>query len=116
VSHGSGAAAADIPFELDSYRINTLVAINELKKLAQELRSDSSRRILIRGHSDAMGTPEYNLALSQRRADTVQQYLLSHGAPASSIAVEAVGDKEPVDSNNDPVAWSRNRRVQVLWR
>ncbi len=110
------AAVTDIPFELDSYRINTLIAINELKKLAQDLRNDPGRRIVIRGHSDAMGTPEYNMVLSKRRADTVQQYLISHGAPIDSITVEAVGDKEPVDARNDPVAWARNRRVQVLWR
>jgi peptidoglycan-associated lipoprotein len=43
-------------------------------------------------------------------------FLISHGAPLDRITVEAVGDSEPIDPGNNPVAWAKNRRVQVLWR
>jgi outer membrane protein OmpA-like peptidoglycan-associated protein len=111
-----GESIADVNFELSSFQITYLPSIVALKRVAQELRNDPSRRLLLRGHSDQMGPDSYKHALSQRRAITVQMFLISHGAPLDRITVEAVGDSEPVDSANNPVAWAKNRRVQVLWR
>ena len=84
--------------------------------MAEELRNEPSRKVLLRGHTDEMGPEGFKRALSQRRAVTVQMFLISHGAPADQITVEAVGDSEPSDSESNPIAWAKNRRVQVLWR
>ncbi len=111
-----GEPIADVNFELSSFQITYLPSIVALKRVAQELRTDPSRRLLLRGHTDQMGPDSYKHALSQRRATTVQMFLISHGAPLDRITVEAVGDSEPVDPGRNPVAWAKNRRVQVLWR
>ena len=111
-----GEPIADVNFELSSYQITYLPSIVALKRVAEELRNDPSRRLLLRGHADQMGPDSYKHALSQRRATTVQMFLISHGAPLDRITVEAVGDSEPIDPENNPVAWAKNRRVQVLWR
>jgi len=121
----TAAAAASLPppepiqdviFVLDSHLITSPQAITELQRAARELASTPGRRLLIRGHSDQMGSPEYKRALSLRRAMTVQNFLVSHGAPADRISLEAVGDTDPADPGNNPVAWARNRRVQLVWR
>jgi outer membrane protein OmpA-like peptidoglycan-associated protein len=121
---GKGSVAAlpppdpvqDVIFVLDSHQITSPQAITELTHAARELAAAPGRRLLIRGHSDQMGTPEYKRNLSLRRAMTVQNFLVSHGAPADRISLEAVGDTDPADPGNNPVAWARNRRVQLVWR
>jgi outer membrane protein OmpA-like peptidoglycan-associated protein len=111
-----GEPIADVNFELSSFQITYLPSIVALKRVAEELRNDPSRKVLLRGHTDQMGPDSYKHALSQRRAVTVQMFLFSHGAPLDQITIEAVGDSEPIDPENNPVAWAKNRRVQVLWR
>lgn len=111
-----GEAVEDVLFDLDRYQVSYLPAIVALRRMAQELAQDPSKRVLIRGHADQMGSSSYKHALSERRAMAVQAFLIKHGAPADRITVEAVSDSEPVDSGSNPVAWAKNRRVQVLWR
>ena len=111
-----GEPVEDILFDLDRYQMSYLPTIIALRRVAQELAQDSSKRVLLRGHADQMGSPSYKHALSERRAMAVQAFLISHGAPADRITIEAVSDSEPVDSGSNPVAWAKNRRVQVLWR
>lgn len=111
-----GESIADVNFDLSSFQITYLPSIVALKRVAEALRNDPSRKVLLRGHTDQMGPDSYKHALSQRRAVTVQMFLFSHGAPLDQITIEAVGDSEPIDPENNPVAWAKNRRVQVLWR
>lgn len=121
---GKGTAASlpppepleDVIFILDSHQITNPQTIAQLTRAARELATTPGRRLVIRGHSDQMGTPEYKRNLSLRRAMTVQNFLVSHGAPADRISLEAVGDTDPADPGNNPVAWARNRRVQLVWR
>jgi outer membrane protein OmpA-like peptidoglycan-associated protein len=112
----TGQPIQDIVFGLDSYLIMSATSVAELKRAAQELAKTPGKRLLIRGHSDHMGLRDHKQALSQRRAATVKNFLVSHGAPPDRISIEAVGDSEPADPGDNPVAWARNRRVQVLWR
>lgn len=111
-----GEAMPDLLFDLDSHLVESPQALADLKRVAEELKHDPSKRLLVRGHSDQMGSPEYKRALSQRRAATVQGFLISHGAPADRISLEAASDTEPVDNGSNPVSWAKNRRVQLLWR
>ena len=105
----------DLSYELDSFRFTQETAL-VLEKAVKLLQEQPKLRILIRGHSDKLGSPEYNIELSRRRASAVENYLIEHGVAADKISIEAVGGKEPMDSSNSPVAWARNRRVQMVWR
>jgi len=106
----------DILFDLDSHMIGNPAFLRELRWIAAQMRADSSKRLLVRGHSDRMGSPEYKRALSQRRAAMVQGFLVAHGAPADRVYIEAASDSDPADPGNNPVAWAKNSRVQMLWR
>jgi outer membrane protein OmpA-like peptidoglycan-associated protein len=108
-------AVPDLAFDLDSSRINRESSL-VLDKAVEALKQHPNVRVLVRGHSDRLGSFEYNLELSRRRASAVEAYLVEHGVAADRISTEALGGKEPMDSNNSPVAWARNRRVQVIWR
>jgi outer membrane protein OmpA-like peptidoglycan-associated protein len=109
-------AMPDVGFAPDSARLDHLPAIHALRRLAQQLRADPDRQILLRGHADARGAPEHNLDLSRQRAEAVREYLVIRGAPADRLVVEAVGSAEPADPHEEPATWARDRRVELLWR
>ncbi|MFT3770826.1 MAG: OmpA family protein [Minicystis sp.] len=109
-------AAPDVLFGLESEKVTAMNAAVALHRVAQEMRLDHRRRLLLRGHADKLGPPKFNVMLSRRRADSVRHFLIAHGAPADRIDIEAVGDAEPADTGDGFMAWAKNRRVQVLWR
>ena len=65
--------------------------------------------IRIEGHCDERGTTEYNIALGQRRAETIERYLGAHGISADRIQTVSYGEERPEVSGSDEQAWSRNR-------
>lgn len=69
--------------------------------------------LLIEGHADERGTIEYNLALGERRADSVVRWLTSRGIAASRLRATSLGEERPAASGHDEAAWSANRRVEV---
>lgn len=79
---------------------------------AEQLRNNP-RNIRLEGHADERGTREYNLALAERRANSVRDFLVLQGADASYVEVVSYGEERPADmaSNND--AWAMNRRVEL---
>lgn len=111
-----GETLVDVPFDLDSYQVNYLPSLVILRQLAAQLASDPSKHLRVRGHSDQMGSTAHKVRLSRSRAMAVQAYLITHGAPAAQISIEAIGASEPIDAGNNPIAWAKNRRVQVVWR
>ena len=70
-------------------------------------------RLNITGHTDAIGSNEYNQALGYRRAQSLQHYFESKGLPANKIIVESRGEKEPADDNNTKDGRANNRRTVV---
>jgi len=64
----------------------------------------------IEGHADERGTREYNLALGERRANTVKDYLMTYGISGNRLSVISYGKERPVNSGSNPLAWSQNRR------
>ena len=64
----------------------------------------------IEGNADERGTNEYNLALGERRAKTVQAYLISYGIAASRLSVISYGEEKPAVDGHDEAAWAKNRR------
>ncbi|APR78431.1 18K peptidoglycan-associated outer membrane lipoprotein [Minicystis rosea] len=113
---GQSEAAPDVLFSLESERITSFDAAMALDRVARELRADPKRRVLLRGHTDRLGTSSFNVVLSRRRAESVRHFLIAHGAPGERIDIESVGDTEPADPGDGFMAWAKNRRVQVIWR
>jgi outer membrane protein OmpA-like peptidoglycan-associated protein len=109
-------ASGDVIFELGDERVGSILATNEIKRVAGELAADPARRLALRGHTDRLGTPAQNLALSRRRAEAIRRLLMAFGAPEDRISIEAAGDAEPADASDTPRGWARNRRVQLFWR
>ena len=64
----------------------------------------------IEGHADERGTREYNLALGERRANAVKDYLMTYGISGGRLSVISYGKERPVNSGSNPLAWSQNRR------
>ncbi len=83
---------------------------------AKLLRSNATLQVSLDGHCDERGTVEYNQALGQKRAETVQQYLIDAGIPANRFRVISYGKERPADEGHDESAWSKNRRVEFSSR
>jgi len=81
-----------------------------LNKQAAWLSRVTSATILIEGHCDERGTREYNLALGERRATAVKDYLISKGVAASRIKTISYGKERPAVLGSNEWAWSQNRR------
>jgi peptidoglycan-associated lipoprotein len=83
---------------------------------ARDLAANSSKRIRLEGHADERGTREYNLALGERRANSVLNYLIVNGASRSQIEVVSYGEERPAQQGQSENAYNRNRRVEVVAR
>ena len=82
----------------------------------QDLRANSSKRIRLEGHADERGTREYNLALGERRAQSIMNFLVVNGAARSQIEVVSYGEEQPADNGSSEASHQRNRRVQIVAR
>lgn len=85
-----------------------------LRENATWLKAHTEYRVLIQGHCDERGTIEYNLALGDRRAGAVRDYLASLGVDRSRARVVSYGEERPAVQGHDESAWSRNRRAESL--
>ncbi len=86
-------------------------AIETLNKNAEIIKKNSGVTIQIAGHCDERGTQEYNLALGERRALAVRDYLISLGIPADKLVTISYGKEQPVDAGHNEEAWAKNRRA-----
>lgn len=80
------------------------------------LRDNPDRSVVIEGHADERGTREYNLALGERRADSVRSFLVSSGVSPRQIEIVSYGEERPEDPGHDEAAWARNRRAVLIYR
>lgn len=85
-----------------------------LLRVGYELTELGIDRALVRGHTDNVGTTEYNLSLSKRRADAVARALTDGGYPAGKIDANGVGATVPTADNNSAEGRSQNRRVVII--
>jgi outer membrane protein OmpA-like peptidoglycan-associated protein len=98
-------------FDSSTLRAEARSNLTELATSLADMREDVE--LLVAGHTDAVGTDDYNLALSQRRAKAAADYLLSRGMPASRINTSGLGESEPVASNDTAEGRQQNRRVEI---
>lgn len=85
-----------------------------LDEIATALAQQYGRDIVIRGFTDGLGDPEECVALSQRRAMAIRDYVVSKGADAQQIRVEGLGQKNPVGDNATASGRSNNRRIEIV--
>jgi peptidoglycan-associated lipoprotein len=81
-----------------------------LERQAAWLRQWTNQRLTVEGHCDERGTREYNLALGERRANAVKDYLAALGVPASRLSTISYGKERPVVLGSNEAAWAQNRR------
>jgi peptidoglycan-associated lipoprotein len=101
-------------FQLDSSSIDG-DAQRVLDQQAAYLKS-SGTRVLVEGHCDERGTREYNLALGERRANAIKQYLVAQGVDAGSVETISYGKERPIAEGSNEDAWQRNRRGVTVKR
>ncbi len=79
------------------------------------LRDNSSINVVLEGHADERGTREYNLALGERRAQSVADVFMALGVNALNIEIVSYGEENPVADGHDDSAWRLNRRVEIRY-
>ncbi|MGB5555645.1 MAG: OmpA family protein [Flavobacteriaceae bacterium] len=88
-------------------------AITTLDKMANILKEYPQTNILVVGHTDSAGPDDYNLQLSQQRAESVTNYLVSHGIDKGRLTTEWYGETQPVADNATAEGKAKNRRVEM---
>ena len=91
----------------------TTASRETLRKQAAYLRKNSKITVVLEGHADERGTREYNLALGQRRAEAVSQYLILNGVSKNRLVVKSFGEEKPIAFGQDEESYSKNRRVEI---
>ena len=105
-------ANATVYFDFDKSTL-TSKSIQTLKSAVNALNNNSTIQITLSGHADERGTREYNLALGQRRAEAVSDYLTLNGISKNRITVKSYGEEKPAVYGQDEMSYSKNRRVEI---
>lgn len=119
VENPSGGESLVLYFGYDEDMLH-LRAQRQLLIVATLLKGDATKKLRITGHADAMGTEDYNLELSARRAFSVRDNLIELGVPARQVITEGFGEVAPLaanvreDGTDDPEGRSKNRRTEIL--
>ena len=99
-----------VNFEFDSDRL-TPPAMRILDDAAETLKAYPDVKVDVEGHTDGLGSDGYNLALSEKRAISVVNYLIIRGVPASQLRPVGYGETQPIDTNSTDIGRANNRRV-----
>lgn len=79
------------------------------------LAAHPERRLVLEGHTDERGSREYNLALGENRAKSVERVLQLNGAAAEQLEVVSYGEEKPAELGQNEAAWAKNRRVELIY-
>ena len=112
-ARGTIVSLADILFDFDKATLRRDVEFN-LVKIATILNQFGEMKILIEGHTDAIGSEEYNLILSKKRAQAVLDFMVSQGVAADRLSSEGYGESRPVADNETEEGRQKNRRVDLV--
>jgi outer membrane protein OmpA-like peptidoglycan-associated protein len=104
---------SDVLFDFNKYTLKP-GAREKLAKVSGILLAYPGLRLQLEGHTDSIGTDQYNLVLSQKRADAVRDYLVSQGVPAAGVSAVGLGKDGPVASNDSAAGRQQNRRVEMV--
>ena len=103
----------DVLFGLDSTDLSD-AARTILQKDVDWMKKWPTTKVMVEGHADSRGTNEYNLALGERRADGVRDYLVSLGVATDRITIVSKGEEQPVCSEETEACWQQNRRGHFI--
>ena len=103
-----------IYFDYDSSEIRSEF-VPLLQTHAGYLANHPGTRVTLEGHTDERGTREYNLALGDERAQTVQRFMLAEGVRSDQLTTLSFGEEKPVALEHGDTAWSQNRRVELAY-
>ena len=101
-----------IYFSFDASTVPS-AAFGTLRAHAKYLKSHSNAKVRLEGNTDERGTREYNVALGERRANAVAQFLRVQGVSAAQIEVVSYGEEKPAAAGHDDMSWAKNRRVVI---
>jgi peptidoglycan-associated lipoprotein len=110
------AKLEDALFDYDqsTIRADASVALRDDVNVIRGILADyPTQKLVIEGHADERGSAEYNLALGDRRAHAVQEFLSTQGIPGPQLAVVSYGKERPVCTDESESCWQRNRRAHV---
>lgn len=102
---------AAVNFDYNMYNIRPDAATT-LKGHADKIKQYPDKNIILEGHCDERGTAEYNMALGERRAKSVKNYLISLGVKGDNLKTITFGEAKPADPGHHEKAWAANRRVE----
>lgn len=102
-----------IYFDFDMYSINAEEKVS-LESNAKWLKLNNGVTVRIEGHADERGETEYNLALGDKRADTVRKYLNDSGIDGNRLSTISYGEEKPAVNGSDESAWLKNRRAEFV--
>ncbi|HVR37741.1 MAG TPA: OmpA family protein [Thermoanaerobaculia bacterium] len=103
---------SDILFDTDSSGLRSESRAT-LRGLAENFQRYPENYIDVEGHTDSTGSDDYNLALSERRADAVRDYLVNQGLEPSHVSARGFGESQPKEPNDTPDGRQLNRRVEI---
>jgi outer membrane protein OmpA-like peptidoglycan-associated protein len=89
-------------------------SFESLDKLAELLRKETTWKLTLEGHTDSVGSPESNLALSIKRAESAKKYLADKGVADTAITTEGLGESKPLADNRTEEGRQKNRRVVII--
>lgn len=116
IAHFNQRIGDTVRFVVDSSDLSP-AAMETLRLQAGWLNTNQAFAILIEGHADERGTREYNIALGERRANAVRQYLISQGVSSARLRTVSYGKERPVEACAEQRCWDLNRRsVTVVSR
>jgi len=104
---------SDVLFDFNKYTLRQ-VAREKLAKISGIILSHPGLRLEVDGYTDSIGSDDYNLKLSQNRADEVQSYLIGEGITPDDIISKGFGKADPVESNDTAAGRQKNRRVEMV--
>ncbi|HTF96037.1 MAG TPA: peptidoglycan-associated lipoprotein Pal [Cellvibrio sp.] len=100
-------------FDFDQYAL-TAESRAVLLAHADKLKG-ASVAVRLEGHADERGSREYNMALGEKRANAVRDFLVTQGVNGSSLEVVSFGEEQPAATGSDEASWAQNRRVEVKY-
>jgi peptidoglycan-associated lipoprotein len=104
---------ADVFFDLDQSNLKD-EARASLQKNAEWMKRWTSTKVTVEGHCDSRGTAEYNLALGERRATAVREYLVSLGVAGDRVQAISKGKEQPFCTEENESCWAQNRRGHFI--
>jgi peptidoglycan-associated lipoprotein len=87
-----------------------------LEMHAQYLKKEKSAKVILQGNTDERGSREYNIALGQRRAESVYKALNLLGVPENQMEAVSFGEEKPIAEGHDETAWAQNRRTEIMYQ